>query len=170
MRIENPQNVTPLKLVRPPEPTQPKAPVEPTRPVVEIAAAVPKGARAEVMVTIPGMHLDGDRVVDVKIEPRAALKALLLQALAAAALVLLVVTLREPTPPTAVMRGDAVTVEPVAPIGEIAALPDLFVWTAVDGATQYRLEVLDADARVVSRQVVSTTSARLETGVPPEGA
>lgn len=89
--------------------------------------------------------------------------------LAAAAIVLLAINLRDPGTPEPVMRGAADTLEIVAPAGVVADLPARFEWTAVEGAARYRFELLDIDARLLHRTVVDEPFVVLDHDVPPSG-
>ena len=92
--------------------------------------------------------------------------------LAAAAIIILGINLvQSPTEPTGpVMRGEANGVELLAPIGSVATVPTQFEWNPVVGATRYRIELMNDQAEVVRRAVLTGTVAMFPTEVPERGA
>jgi len=92
--------------------------------------------------------------------------------LAAAAIIILGINLMQPgdEPADPVMRGTGQAVELVSPSGALDAVPSRFEWMTVEGAARYRFELLDEQARVVHRAVVSTTFVVMDSGVPASGS
>jgi hypothetical protein len=92
--------------------------------------------------------------------------------LAAAAIILLGINLMQPDDEMSVpvMRGSGAIVELMTPAGILHATPTRFEWAVVEGATRYRFELMDEQARVVNRTVVDSTFMVLEEGVPTSGA
>jgi hypothetical protein len=91
---------------------------------------------------------------------------------AAAALAVLVWFAARPPgaggPGGALMRGGGAPVHLIFPVGEMSAQPDHFAWGAVPGAGSYRLEVFDAESRILLSRVTSDTSVSLEAGALPD--
>ena len=97
--------------------------------------------------------------------------------LAAAAVLVLAVWVMKPSPVTEpvtpVMRAGSSGLVVIEPAGDLAAVPTHFVWRTVEGASKYRFELMDEEARVLLRAVVGDTTlvaAEIEGGVPRRGA
>lgn len=90
----------------------------------------------------------------------------------AAAAMALALHLRHPGPetPGPVMRGPVERVHVRGPRGSLPAPPRRFAWLPVEGASSYRVEILDARARVVARLDTRALEVEAPRDVPAQGA
>ena len=71
------------------------------------------------------------------------------------------------------LRGDSHDVMPIGPVGDQQSAPVQFVWHRVTGASAYRFELFDAEARVVHRVVLTDTllaASSLSVDLPVRGS
>jgi hypothetical protein len=67
-----------------------------------------------------------------------------------------------------VFRGVA-PLSPVAPVGDLPAVPERFTWSADAGATRYRFELFDATSLPVASEVVADTFVVIGVDAPRRG-